>query len=947
VDEREELRRILAKSAILYTTPTHQLLGRDGRKTDWMFYNWAVSLTSDGGKLIAKVMLDRMRSSFESTQLATFGTTGICILTSCVLLSDGQYSGIVIRDKKKAYGTCRQIEGTPDKRRPIVLIDDSLASGFSARNGIKVLEDEGFTVEGVIALTHFPWRGGRERLEADGYKVETIYQIYDDMDKPIAAFVPPFHKVRVPTDEPRLREGMYPADVARRTAELILERGVAPLPATNLDAQYDGRGGTFVSFRDRDNDQRLCRAGFWHFNGNDSDPARDVVLATAKTVLENLDRLRNYGLDRLKIGVTFLGPFEEIKPAQMDFDHYGLCVQSKVVPNRMGGALPNTEYYWSEMQQLNHARFKNARLMQLEDFRIYRYAINKVIEKDQYWLPFGAPQDDEIAARENPAIGERLTARALEVARAVLAGEPAPDNPVPDDLVPDPVFAISVSIYHRGRGLIGCRVAWDASVDACIVKTATDALKDVRFTNKQADMDPAKLSVCVAILHDREWIGQRDIEKGTEKLRVGLDALTVHQGKKNAVYLSSVPVHNTWSKVTTGQNLLKKAGIDKPPYNWSIFQTSNWMRHVDGKVHHCKFGYPVRPRFDATNQAALEEMLALIATHVKTSINETGLPEYMYNAGKNAHVPKGIAVRVMHAVVALLEAGKYLERKDLYETALNCLDEAKSTLEEVDGRLQMRLPVLDNGINADNQLVNGYVATGDPSKLDESIHTLAEELRALVWPDGRVSSMPRNRKSTGDQEFFPGALLLTVARYAKAKGIPEFAEPLKASFPFYRKRWELLHQWGLYGWMPQAFAALYDVLPDPALPAFCLEMADWAMDWQHEKTGGFLASSLDQSGYSFHTGFLTEGTADALRMALAVGDHKRARRYAHSWREAMRFTDRIVIRDEDTYCMVNAARALGGVRSNLTSSMVRIDFNSHVIMALVKGLRLHAYREDL
>ena len=148
-----------------------------------------------GQRLAARCLLDRLKG-FGAAQLATYGTTGIPLLTSCILLGEGKYTGICVREKPKGNALGRQIEGPADRGRPVVIIDDSLSSGTSLLKGIRVLEAHGFQVEGAICLVHFPDRGGRERAVALGYRVETLFDIWDDLRVRRPVYVPRFQRVR-------------------------------------------------------------------------------------------------------------------------------------------------------------------------------------------------------------------------------------------------------------------------------------------------------------------------------------------------------------------------------------------------------------------------------------------------------------------------------------------------------------------------------------------------------------------------------------------------------------------------------------------------------------------------------------------------------------------------------------------------------------------------------
>src|ERR1019366_653240 len=336
-DARAGLLALLRRRGLLQASPGQPVVDRSGRSAAWMFYSWNLSLTAEGSALAARCLLDRLKS-FHATQLATYGTTGIPLLASCILLGDGKYTGMCVREKPKGNASGRQIEGPADSTRPVVIVDDSLSSGTSLLTGIRVLERHGFEVEGAICLVHFPDRGGRERAEALGYRVETLFDIWKDLQVERPAHVPGFQRVGEFTQgAASIPDGLSPAQAARFVAEQYLRQGTIPKPPRCFNAEFEAPGGVWVSFRDRCSNVRLARDGFWHFNANDADACRDLVLASAKTVRNW--RLRREQLDNLKIAVTCFGRLKAIQPSGLDFLRYGIVVRSKVWPVKIGGAL--------------------------------------------------------------------------------------------------------------------------------------------------------------------------------------------------------------------------------------------------------------------------------------------------------------------------------------------------------------------------------------------------------------------------------------------------------------------------------------------------------------------------------------------------------------------------------------------------------------------------------
>lgn len=191
-----------------------------------------------------------------------------------------------------------------------------------------------------------------------------------------------------------------------------------------------------------------------------------------------------------------------------------------------------------------------------------------------------------------------------------------------------------------------------------------------------------------------------------------------------------------------------------------------------------------------------------------------------------------------------------------------------------------------------------------------------------------------------DHDILPGVALVALAKYSQAIHgahlLPE--KEMRPWLDWYRRRFCLLHRWLMIGWQMQAWSALHALTDADEHAAFVFEMADWALDWQLEKNGAFL-TDLHVDGPSFHTACVAEGIGDAWALAQKVGDRERASRYGQSWRAAIDFMDTLMIGDEDTYCMPDPQRARGGVRLSATSTALRIDFASHLLLALLKGVR--------
>ncbi|HEV8493579.1 MAG TPA: hypothetical protein VGR76_14985, partial [Candidatus Angelobacter sp.] len=129
-EDRRELLALLLKNGVLHKSSSQPIVSRDGVKARWMLNSLGVTLTSRGAELAGRCLLQLLKH-FDGKQLAAFGLIGVPVLQSCILQSGGKYRGLLVRRDAKPYGAMRLIEGEIDPREPVIVVDDSIASGTS------------------------------------------------------------------------------------------------------------------------------------------------------------------------------------------------------------------------------------------------------------------------------------------------------------------------------------------------------------------------------------------------------------------------------------------------------------------------------------------------------------------------------------------------------------------------------------------------------------------------------------------------------------------------------------------------------------------------------------------------------------------------------------------------------------------------------------------------
>ena len=149
-----------------------------GQPIGWLLDTRIPMLEGEIFDEIGDVLAERLHAR-GVYQVAGFGYGSFPIV--CSVLSaeaDGQrFRGGFIRERRKAYGRRRLVEGPVDRSAPVVLVDDILNSGRSASRAIALLRSDGFEVPGVMTLFNFTWSGGKSRLEGEGLWVECLLEL--------------------------------------------------------------------------------------------------------------------------------------------------------------------------------------------------------------------------------------------------------------------------------------------------------------------------------------------------------------------------------------------------------------------------------------------------------------------------------------------------------------------------------------------------------------------------------------------------------------------------------------------------------------------------------------------------------------------------------------------------------------------------------------------------
>ena len=139
-------------------------------------------MSGDGLAVVGGLGLDRFAARGWSPRAVgglTLGADPIAYALALTAKRRGQLlDAFTVRKQPKDHGTGKRIEGCFAPGYSVVVVEDVLTTGSSARDAISAVESEGGTVLGVLAVVDRQ-EGGREAIERAGYLVETFLALSD------------------------------------------------------------------------------------------------------------------------------------------------------------------------------------------------------------------------------------------------------------------------------------------------------------------------------------------------------------------------------------------------------------------------------------------------------------------------------------------------------------------------------------------------------------------------------------------------------------------------------------------------------------------------------------------------------------------------------------------------------------------------------------------------
>lgn len=171
--DRVLLRRLLLERSV----QRGDFVLASGKRSSYYIDCRLATMSAEGLSLIGRMGLEAIRAAGwrpDSIGGLTMGADPVAYAIAAASYgSEPQVDAFSVRKESKDHGTGRLIEGNFKPGHSVVVIEDVITSGGSARRAVAAVEGAGGAVLGVLAVVDRE-EGGKRLLEQDGRRVVTL-----------------------------------------------------------------------------------------------------------------------------------------------------------------------------------------------------------------------------------------------------------------------------------------------------------------------------------------------------------------------------------------------------------------------------------------------------------------------------------------------------------------------------------------------------------------------------------------------------------------------------------------------------------------------------------------------------------------------------------------------------------------------------------------------------
>ena len=168
--DRRSLARRISEEAYL----EGEFTLRSGRKSRYYLDKYLFETQPDILRALGTTLAGYVQES--TTRIAGAELGGVPLAAATALAADRPF--VIVRNRKKDYGTQKQFEGRLERGDRVLLVEDVATTGGQVLEAARALLAHGALVERIVAVID-RGEGARENIERAGFRFEALFTVAD------------------------------------------------------------------------------------------------------------------------------------------------------------------------------------------------------------------------------------------------------------------------------------------------------------------------------------------------------------------------------------------------------------------------------------------------------------------------------------------------------------------------------------------------------------------------------------------------------------------------------------------------------------------------------------------------------------------------------------------------------------------------------------------------
>jgi len=474
-----------------------------------------------------------------------------------------------------------------------------------------------------------------------------------------------------------------------------------------------------------------------------------------------------------------------------------------------------------------------------------------------------------------------------------------------------------------------------------IKEAVVKCINDKRFGGILSEEEVDDAEIVFTFLFNKKQI-RGDLNDLEKKIELGVHAIEIENGDKQAYFKESVPITKNYNLGRTLERLCEKANLDKncytdPGTKIFIYNTITFKGDRKGRIVDLYRCNSLINLDEIDNELLLKRITLAKTWFINNVNNKTKRLQYMYYPSLDEYSSTNNHVRQLATLWSITKLKDFLQDSsfdDLIKETINYyLDYSVKTdknysyiMIENKAKLAYSAFLILSLLHVSDYLDNNKLLT-----------SLAKGIISLQNVDGSFNTYFVSERNTGI-DYYPGEAMLALMKLYNKTGNKTYLDSVYKAFHYYKEYWRKNKNTAFIPWHTQVYFLLYNEVKDPEIKDFIFEINDWLVnryqirnDIYKDKIGGFPQNNPRNSTSSY-----LEGIADAYLLARNTEDNFHLIKYRKAIRLGVRFIILTQYTENNAFYIGNQKRTLGGFRHSLISNVQRIDYTQHAIMALMK-----------